>query len=64
MRNHIAQTAIEKAEKGDYREVRRVLKLLQNPYSNDINIDGEEEEEETQGKQVVRMVKEERGEED
>ena len=33
LRNYIAQNAIEAAEKGDYSEVRRVLKLLENPYS-------------------------------
>lgn len=36
LRNWIAQQAIEKAEKGDYSEVRRVLKLLQHPFSDDI----------------------------
>ena len=35
MRNYIAQNAIEAAEKGDYSEVRKVLKLLENPYSED-----------------------------
>lgn len=32
LRNYLAQTAIEKAEKGDYSEVRRLYKLLSNPY--------------------------------
>jgi hypothetical protein len=32
LRNYIAQNAIEAAEKGDYSEVRRVLKILENPY--------------------------------
>ena len=36
LRNWIAQQAIEKAEKGDYSEVRRVLKLLEHPFSDDI----------------------------
>lgn len=36
LRNWIAQQAIEKAEKGDYSEVQRVLKLLQNPFSDTI----------------------------
>lgn len=36
MRNWIAQQAIEKAEKGDYSEVQRVLKLLENPFSDTI----------------------------
>ena len=36
LRNWIGQQAIEKAEQGDYSEVQRVLKLLQNPYSDTI----------------------------
>uniref|UniRef100_A0A0D9QYB4 Selenoprotein O n=2 Tax=Chlorocebus sabaeus TaxID=60711 RepID=A0A0D9QYB4_CHLSB len=32
LRNYIAQNAIEAAERGDFSEVRRVLKLLENPY--------------------------------
>lgn len=32
LRNYLAQTAIEKAEKGDYSEVRRLYELLTNPY--------------------------------
>ncbi len=36
LRSWIAQQAIEKAEKGDYSEVRRVLKLLEHPFSDDI----------------------------
>lgn len=36
LRNWIAQQAIEKAETGDYSEVRRVLKLLEHPFSDDI----------------------------
>ena len=32
LRNYIAQNCIQKAEKGDYSEVRRVLKLLEDPY--------------------------------
>uniref|UniRef100_G1TWD8 Selenoprotein O n=1 Tax=Oryctolagus cuniculus TaxID=9986 RepID=G1TWD8_RABIT len=38
LRNYIAQNAIEAAEKGDFAEVRRVLRLLETPYG------GEEEE--------------------
>ena len=38
LRNYIAQNAIEAAEKGDYSEVRRVLKILENPYSDDIDL--------------------------
>ena len=34
LRNWIAQQAIEKAEKGDYSEVQRVLKLLEHPFSD------------------------------
>ncbi|KAL9968167.1 hypothetical protein ACROYT_G026507 [Oculina patagonica] len=37
LRNYIAQNAISAAEKGDFSEVQRVLKLLQNPYSDDID---------------------------
>ena len=37
MRNYIAQNAIDVAEKGDYSEVRRVLRLLENPYSDTID---------------------------
>lgn len=33
LRNHIAQLAIEKAEAGDYSEVDKLLKLLQNPFN-------------------------------
>ena len=36
LRNWIAQQAIEKAEKGDYSEVQRVLKLLEHPFSDTI----------------------------
>ncbi|HSK73567.1 MAG TPA: YdiU family protein [Pyrinomonadaceae bacterium] len=32
LRNHIAQTAIEKAQSGDYTEVDTLLKVLQNPF--------------------------------
>ena len=35
LRNYIAQNAIEAAENGDYSEVNNVLKLLENPYSED-----------------------------
>ncbi|KAM5171107.1 protein adenylyltransferase SelO, mitochondrial [Mantella aurantiaca] len=38
LRNYIAQNAIEAAENGDFTEVKRVLKILENPY------DVEEEE--------------------
>lgn len=38
LRNYIAHNAIEAAEKGDYSEVRRVLKILENPYSDDIDL--------------------------
>lgn len=36
LRNYIAENAIKEAENGDFSEVRRVLKLLENPYSDDI----------------------------
>ena len=36
LRNWIAQQAIEKAERGDFNEVQRVLKLLEHPFSDDI----------------------------
>lgn len=32
LRNHIAQSAIEKAQKGDYSEVNTLLEVLQNPF--------------------------------
>ncbi|KAM9311726.1 protein adenylyltransferase SelO, mitochondrial [Gastrophryne carolinensis] len=35
LRNYIAQNAIEAAENGDFTEVRRVLKMLENPYEED-----------------------------
>ena len=34
LRNYLAQTAIEKAQKKDYSEIDRLLTLLQNPYSD------------------------------
>lgn len=37
LRNYIAQNAIDLAEKGDFTEVRRVLKLLENPYSDTVD---------------------------
>ena len=40
LRNYIAQQAIEKAEKGDYSEVRRVLKVLEQPYSENVDLEG------------------------
>lgn len=39
LRNYIAQNAISAAEKGDFSEVQRVLKLLENPYSDDTDIE-------------------------
>ena len=39
LRNYIAQNAIEAAEKGDYSEVQRVLRVLESPYSDNIDID-------------------------
>uniref|UniRef100_A0A8C5Z1T9 Selenoprotein O n=1 Tax=Marmota marmota marmota TaxID=9994 RepID=A0A8C5Z1T9_MARMA len=40
LRNYIAQSAIEAAEKGDFSEVRRVLKLLESPYHSDGEVAG------------------------
>ncbi|KAM4615563.1 selenoprotein O2 [Polymixia lowei] len=34
LRNYIAQNAIQAADRGDFSEVRRILKVLENPYSN------------------------------
>lgn len=38
LRNYIAQNAIKAAEEGDYSEVRRVLKILENPYSDEVDL--------------------------
>ncbi|XP_069119785.1 protein adenylyltransferase SelO, mitochondrial-like [Argopecten irradians] len=38
LRNYIAENAIKAAEKGEYSEVRRVLKLLENPFSEAIDL--------------------------
>lgn len=35
MRNHIAQSSIEAAEKGDFCEARMLLKILENPFSEE-----------------------------
>jgi uncharacterized protein YdiU (UPF0061 family) len=34
LRNHLAQHAIEKAQKKDFSEVARLLKILENPYTH------------------------------
>ena len=39
LRNYLAQTAIEKAQKKDYAEIDRLLALLQNPYSDQSGMD-------------------------
>ncbi|XP_013794175.1 selenoprotein O-like isoform X2 [Limulus polyphemus] len=39
LRNFIAQQAIDKAEKGDYSEVLQVLKVLEDPYSDRIELE-------------------------
>jgi serine/tyrosine/threonine adenylyltransferase len=39
LRNYLAQTAIEKAQKKDYTEIDRLLVLLQNPYSDHPGMD-------------------------
>lgn len=36
LRNYLAQQAIEKAEKGDYSEVRRLYQLLKKPYEEQV----------------------------
>ncbi|KFP00234.1 Selenoprotein O, partial [Calypte anna] len=47
LRNYIAQNAIEAAEKGDFSEVRNVLKLLENPFQEaDVFREVKEDEEE------------------
>ena len=35
LRNHIVQNAIEQAEKNDFREAKALLKLMENPYSQE-----------------------------
>lgn len=37
LRNYMAETAIQQAEQGDYTEVERLLKLLQQPYDEQTN---------------------------
>ena len=39
LRNYLAQTAIEKAQKKDFSEIDRLLSLLQNPYSDQSGMD-------------------------
>lgn len=39
LRNYMAQTAIEMAEKGDYSEVRQLYELLKNPYEEQDNME-------------------------
>ncbi|XP_060580339.1 protein adenylyltransferase SelO, mitochondrial-like [Ruditapes philippinarum] len=38
LRNYIAQNAIKAAEKGDYSEVQNVLRVLENPYSDSVDV--------------------------
>ncbi|KAL5010089.1 hypothetical protein ScPMuIL_012394 [Solemya velum] len=38
LRNYIAQNAIEAAEQGDFQEVKRVLRLLENPYCDSVEL--------------------------
>lgn len=38
LRNFIAQKVIEEAEKGDYSEVKRVLKLLEHPFDEEVDL--------------------------
>ena len=39
LRNYLAQTAIEKAQQKDFSEIDRLLTLLQNPYTDQPNMD-------------------------
>lgn len=47
LRNYLAQTAIKKAEAGDYSEVSRLMKVLQNPYSESFDVSELMDESET-----------------
>ncbi|XP_072173482.1 protein adenylyltransferase SelO, mitochondrial-like [Diadema setosum] len=38
LRNYIAENAIKAAENGDFSEVQRVLKILESPFSDDVNL--------------------------
>lgn len=38
LRNYIAQNAIEAAEQGDFQEMKRVMKLLENPYCDSVEL--------------------------
>lgn len=40
LRNYLAQNAIEKAEKGDYSEVYKLLEVLKSPYADKTPFDG------------------------
>jgi uncharacterized protein YdiU (UPF0061 family) len=40
LRNHLAQTAIEQAQQGDFSEVQRLLKVLQSPYDEQPELGG------------------------
>ncbi len=39
LRNHIAQRVIEKAEKGDYMELEKVLEIMTNPFEENENME-------------------------
>ncbi|KAG8005781.1 Selenoprotein O [Nibea albiflora] len=39
LRNYIAQNAIQAAEKGDFSEVNRVLKVMEKPYSDEFGVE-------------------------
>ncbi len=43
LRNWLAQHAIDAAEKGDFSEARRLLRLLEAPFSDDIAVELEAE---------------------
>ncbi|KAK7891673.1 hypothetical protein WMY93_023636 [Mugilogobius chulae] len=63
LRNYIAQNAIEAAENGDFSEVQRVLKVLENPFSSQPGLElptwvskrGDNEDE--RGKKLRRAVR-------
>uniref|UniRef100_A0A8C4RJ00 Selenoprotein O n=1 Tax=Erpetoichthys calabaricus TaxID=27687 RepID=A0A8C4RJ00_ERPCA len=44
LRNYIAQNAIDAAERGDYSEVNRVLRVLEQPFSDEMASEGTAEE--------------------
>ena len=43
LRNHMAQKAIEQAERGDFSEVDRLFKLLNQPYTRQLDLETEQD---------------------